>query len=80
VKSGMDLHEILAENDPDVWRTNRPVEGGETGAFLREIIEKAAVLKAERAAARPERRVRRAAARPKPVRRPRSKSRARPKR
>jgi bifunctional non-homologous end joining protein LigD len=49
VKSNQDLHEILAEDNPDVWRTNRPVEGGETGAMLREIIQKAAALKAEKA-------------------------------
>jgi bifunctional non-homologous end joining protein LigD len=51
VKSGHDLHEILAEDNPDIWRTNRPVAGGETGAMLRDIIEKAAALKSERAAA-----------------------------
>jgi len=48
VKSNQDLHEILADDNPDVWRTNRPVEGGETGAMLKSIIEKAAALKAER--------------------------------
>src|SRR5215831_11068870 len=37
VKSGHDLHEILAADNPDVWRTNRPVSGGETGALLKEI-------------------------------------------
>ena len=42
MKSELDFHEILAEDKPDIWRTNRPVEGGETGAMLREIIEKAA--------------------------------------
>jgi bifunctional non-homologous end joining protein LigD len=45
VKSGEDFHEILASDNPDVWRTNRPAEGGETGAMLRDIIEKAAALK-----------------------------------
>ena len=48
VKSNQDFHEILADDNPDIWRTNRPVEGGETGAFLKSIIEKAALLKAER--------------------------------
>jgi bifunctional non-homologous end joining protein LigD len=46
VKSEQDFHEILAEDNPAIWRTNRPVEGGETGALLREIIAKAAELKA----------------------------------
>ena len=53
VKSGHDLHEILAEDNPEIWRTNRPVAGGETGAMLRDIIAKAAALKAERAATTP---------------------------
>ena len=48
VKSELDFHEILAEDVPAVWRTNRPVEGGETGAMLRDIIQKAAELKASR--------------------------------
>jgi bifunctional non-homologous end joining protein LigD len=48
VKSGEDFPEILASDDPDVWRSNRPAEGGATGAMLREIIEKAAALKLER--------------------------------
>ena len=46
VKGGLDLHEILAADNPDIWKTNRPVEGGETGALLREIVAKAAALKA----------------------------------
>jgi len=50
VKSNQDFHEILAADDPSVWRTNRPVEGGATGTMLRAIIEKAAALKAERGA------------------------------
>jgi bifunctional non-homologous end joining protein LigD len=48
VKSGQDFHEILADDDPSVWRTNRPVEGGATGAMLHDVIQKAARLKAER--------------------------------
>jgi bifunctional non-homologous end joining protein LigD len=48
VKSDQDFPEILADDNPDIWRTNRPVSGGETGALLREIIEQAAVLKAQR--------------------------------
>jgi bifunctional non-homologous end joining protein LigD len=51
VKSEKDFPEILAADNPDLWRTNRRVEGGETGAMLREIIEKAAALKHARASA-----------------------------
>jgi len=53
VKTERDFPEILADDKPDIWRTNRPVEGGATGAMLQAIIEQAARLKAERASARP---------------------------
>ena len=49
VKTGQDFAEILADDNPEIWRTNRPVSGGETGAMLRQIVEAAARLKAERA-------------------------------
>ena len=55
VKSEQDFPEILAGESPDIWRTNRPAEGGETGAMLREIIEQAAALKASRTAPAPAR-------------------------
>jgi len=48
VKSEGDLEDILAADNPDIWETNRPVEGGATGAMLRGIIEKAAALKSKR--------------------------------
>ena len=51
VKSDSDFDEILAEDTPAIWQTNRPAKTGETGAMLEEIIERAARLKAERAAA-----------------------------
>ncbi|HXT69249.1 MAG TPA: DNA polymerase ligase N-terminal domain-containing protein [Vicinamibacterales bacterium] len=47
VKSGQDFHEILAEDVPAVWISHRPVEGGETGAMLADVIKKAAELKAK---------------------------------
>ena len=47
VKSDQDFAEILAADNPDIWKSNRPVSGGETGALLREIIQKAAQIKAE---------------------------------
>src|SRR6476646_8697809 len=46
VKSGGDFEDILAEDTPDVWRSNRPAKGGDAGAMLAKIIERAAVLKA----------------------------------
>jgi bifunctional non-homologous end joining protein LigD len=51
VKTERDFVEILADDNPDVWRTNRPAVGGETGAMLKDIIEKAAALKAGATAA-----------------------------
>jgi bifunctional non-homologous end joining protein LigD len=51
VKSGEDFHEILAADEPAIWQTHKPVSGGETGALLREIIEKAAAVKRARAQA-----------------------------
>ncbi len=50
VKSDRDFDEILAEDTPAVWRSNRPAKGGETGALLAQIIERAAKLRAKRAA------------------------------
>ena len=46
VKTGLDFPEILAEDNPAIWQTNRA--GGATNAMLRGIIEQAAALKAAR--------------------------------
>ena len=46
VKSGGDFADILAADRPDVWVSNRPAKGGEAGAMLAKIIERAAALKA----------------------------------
>jgi bifunctional non-homologous end joining protein LigD len=51
VKSGGDFEDILAEKTPDVWVSNRPAKGGDAGAMLARIIEKAAKLKSEAQAA-----------------------------
>src|SRR5581483_4249626 len=48
VKSGGDFEDILGADAPDVWLTNRPAKGGDAGAMLAKIIEKAAALKAAR--------------------------------
>ncbi len=48
VKSGGELEDILAEDTPAVWRSNRPAKGGESGEMLATIIERAAKIKAER--------------------------------
>jgi bifunctional non-homologous end joining protein LigD len=48
VKTEGDFEDILAADNPDVWVSHRPAEGGEAGAMLRRIIERAAALKAGR--------------------------------
>jgi bifunctional non-homologous end joining protein LigD len=50
VKSDGDFEDILAAGNPDVWISHRPAQGGETGAMLRKIIERAAALKSSQAA------------------------------
>jgi bifunctional non-homologous end joining protein LigD len=52
VKSEGDFEDILAADNPDVWISHRPAEGGEAGAMLAKIIERAAALKAGRAPTR----------------------------
>lgn len=48
VKSEGDFEDILAQDRPDVWESHRPAKGGEAGAMLAKIIDKAAALKAGR--------------------------------
>ncbi len=50
VKSEGDFEDILAADNPDIWVSHRPAEGGEAGAMLAKIIERAAALKAGRKA------------------------------
>src|SRR5712671_1490242 len=48
VKSGGDFEDILAQDNPAIWHTNRPAKGGDAGAMFGQIIERAARLKAGR--------------------------------
>jgi bifunctional non-homologous end joining protein LigD len=48
VKSDGDFEDILAEDTPAVWQSNRPAKGGDAGAMLAQIIERAAALKSAR--------------------------------
>ena len=53
VKSDGNFEDILAEDTPAVWLSNkpaRPAQGGDAGAMLATIIERAATLKAAHAA------------------------------
>jgi bifunctional non-homologous end joining protein LigD len=45
VKSSGDFEDILAEDTPAIWKSNRPAKGGATGKMLEEIIQKAAAKK-----------------------------------
>jgi bifunctional non-homologous end joining protein LigD len=45
VKSFGDFEDILATDNPAIWQSNRPAEGGAAGEMLTEIIEKAAKKK-----------------------------------
>jgi len=52
VKSGGDFEDILAEDTPALWQSHRPAKGGDAGAMLATIIERAAALKAGERASR----------------------------
>jgi hypothetical protein len=45
VKSKGDFADILAEGNPDIWHSNRPARGGETGAMFEKIIARALEMK-----------------------------------
>ena len=48
VKSDGEMEDILADDNPAIWTSNRPAKGGETGALFADIIERAAQIKAGR--------------------------------
>jgi bifunctional non-homologous end joining protein LigD len=45
VKSDGDFEDILAEDTPAIWQSHRPAKGGDAGAMLATIIERAARLR-----------------------------------
>src|SRR5689334_5801611 len=45
VKSEGDFADILSQDNPDVWHSNRPAKGGDTGALFERIIRQAQELK-----------------------------------
>ena len=45
VKSEGDFADILSQDNPDVWRSNRPAKGGETGALFERIVKRALELR-----------------------------------
>ena len=46
VKSEGDFAEILSADKPDIWRSNRPAQGGEAGAMFEKIIKRALDMRA----------------------------------
>src|SRR5213594_1648226 len=50
VKSNGNFEDILGGDAPAVWQSNRPAKGGDAGAMLATIIDRAAKLKAGRGA------------------------------
>jgi hypothetical protein len=46
VKSEGDFAEILSQENPDIWRSNKPAQGGETGAMFDKIIAQAMQMRA----------------------------------
>ena len=44
VKSKGDFADILAQDNPAIWISHRPAEGGEAGAMFKKIIERARAL------------------------------------
>jgi bifunctional non-homologous end joining protein LigD len=55
VKSDGDFEDILGQDMPAVWHSNRPAKGGDAGAMLAQIIERAAKLKTDRGEKKPRR-------------------------
>lgn len=53
VKSEGDFEDILAQDTPAVWLSNKPSSGGQAGAMLATIIDRAAKLKAAREKKKP---------------------------
>jgi len=52
VKSGGDLADILSQEDPDIWRSNRPAQGGDSGKMFQSIVKRALELHEARSAGR----------------------------
>lgn len=45
IKSEGDFADVLAREQPDIWASHRPAEGGRTGALFRKIIRRAQELR-----------------------------------
>jgi bifunctional non-homologous end joining protein LigD len=52
VKSEGDFADILADGNPEIWVSNRPAQGGETGAMFEKIVARALEMKGKPGPAR----------------------------
>lgn len=70
VKGGGDFADILSQDDPDIWRSNRPAQTGETAAMFSRIVEQAMAMRAgvQARSARPRKATKTAGARTKSTR------------
>ena len=41
VKSSGDFADILSQDNPEIWQSHRPAQGGEAGAMFQKIVERA---------------------------------------
>jgi bifunctional non-homologous end joining protein LigD len=48
VKSEGDFADILSADNPDIWQSHRPAQGGEAGAMFEKIIAKALDMRSDR--------------------------------
>ena len=48
VKGTGDFADILAQDNPAIWISNRPAEGGEAGTMFERIVERALALREDR--------------------------------
>jgi bifunctional non-homologous end joining protein LigD len=48
VKSTGDFADILSQEDPDIWTSNRPARSGEAGAMFEKIIKRATEMRSDR--------------------------------
>jgi DNA ligase D-like protein (predicted 3'-phosphoesterase) len=47
VKSGGDFADILSQNNPEVWVSNRPARGGQAGDLFEKIVTRALAMRGE---------------------------------
>ena len=53
IKGTGDFADILAQDNPAIWISHRPAEGGETGEMFRKIVERAVALRSEGTGGKP---------------------------